>query len=89
MKICKPDKLLARHIKKKRERAQIKIRNEKEVMTEAQRIIRNYCKELHANKLVQPRRTGQILIRVQSWKTEPEIENMNTSITNTDTESVV
>ena len=43
MKICKPDKLLARLIKKKRERAQIKIRNEKEVMREAQRIIRNYC----------------------------------------------
>ena len=49
-------------------------------MTEAQRIIRNYCKELHANKLVQPRRTGQILIRVQCWKTEPEIGNMKTSI---------
>ena len=47
-KIKKGDKLLARLIKKKRERAQInKIRNEKEVTTEIiemQRIIRDYYK---------------------------------------------
>ena len=89
MKICKPDKSLARLIKKKRERAQIKIRNEKEVRTETQMIRRNYCKELHANELVQPTRTGKILRRVQSQKTEPEIENMKTSITSTDSESVI
>ena len=44
---------LARLIKKKRERAQInKIRNEKgEVTTDLQRVIRDYYKQLYANKM--------------------------------------
>ena len=52
----KTDKLLARLIKKKRKRIQInKIRNEKEEVTmdttETQRIIRDYYKQLYANKV--------------------------------------
>ena len=54
-KINKIDKPLARLIKKKREKTQInRIRNEKgEVTTdpaEIQRILRDYYKELYANK---------------------------------------
>ena len=52
----KIDKILARHIKKKREKNQInKIRNEKgEVTTdniEMQRIIRDYYEKLYGNKM--------------------------------------
>ena len=55
-KINKIDKLLARLIKKKREKNQInKIRNEKgEVTTdnaEIQRVIRDYYKQLYGNKI--------------------------------------
>ena len=55
-KIKKIDKPLARLIKKKRERMQInKIRNEKgeitTATTEIQRIIRDYYKQVHANKM--------------------------------------
>ena len=55
-KINKIDKPLARLIKKKRERKKInKIRNEKgEIKTdtaETQRIIKDYCGQLNANKM--------------------------------------
>ena len=55
-KINKIDKLLARLIKKKREKNQIKkIRNEKgEVTTgnaEIQRIVRDYYEQLYGNKM--------------------------------------
>ena len=54
-KIKEIDKLLARLLKKKRERAQInKIRNKKEVTTdttEIQRIVRDYYKQLSTNKM--------------------------------------
>ena len=54
-KINKIDKPLARLIKKKREKTQInRIRNEKGEVTdtsEIQRIIRDYYKQLYANKM--------------------------------------
>ena len=55
-KINKIDKLLARFIKKKREKNQInKIRNEKGEVTadnvEIQRIIRDYYEQLYGNKM--------------------------------------
>ena len=51
-KINKIDKLLARLIKKKRERAQIsKIRNEKEVTADTTEIQRDYYKQFYANKM--------------------------------------
>ena len=55
-KINKIDKPLARLIKKKREKTQInRIRNEKREVTtdtaEIQRILRDYYKQLHANKM--------------------------------------
>ena len=55
-KINKIDKSLAKVIKKKREMNQInKIRNENGEITtdntEIQRIIRDYCKQLYANKM--------------------------------------
>lgn len=66
-KINKIDKPLAGLIKEKRERAQInKIRNEKEVTADTmviQRIIRDYYKQLSANK------NGQIIKKLQSFKT--------------------
>ena len=54
-KINKIDKPLTRLIKKKREKTQIsRIRNEKEVTNdtaEIQRIMRDYYKQLYANKM--------------------------------------
>jgi len=55
-KINKIDKLLARLIKKQREKNQInKIRNENGEITtdntEIQRVIRDYCQQLYANKM--------------------------------------
>ena len=74
-KINKIDKPLARFIKKKREKNQInKVRNEKgEVMTdnaEIKRIVRDYYEKLYGNELDNLGKNGQILRKVQSFKTE-------------------
>ena len=65
-KINKTDKPLARLIKKKREKTQIStIRNEKgEVTTdtaEIQRVMRDYCKQLYANKMDNLEEMGKFL----------------------------
>ena len=74
-KINKIDKPLARLIKRKREKTQIdRTTNEKgEVRTdtaEIQRIMRDYYKQLYANKMGGGR-NGQILRKAQPSQTEP------------------
>ena len=94
-KINKIDKPLARLIKKKRERTQInKSRNEKgEVATdttEIQGILRDYYKQLYANKLDNLEEMDKFLERhyLPRLKQE-EIENMNRPITSNEIETVI
>ena len=75
-KINKIDKPLARLIKKKRERTQVnKIRNEKGEVTmdttDIQSILRDYYKQLYANKMDNLEEIYS-LRKVQPSKTEPE-----------------
>ena len=94
-KINKIDKPLARLIKKKRESTQInKIRNEKGEdttdTTEAQRTIRDYYKQLYANKMDNLEEMDKFLERYNLPRlNEEEIENMNRQIINTEIESVI
>ena len=88
-KINKMDKPLARSIKQKWEKARInKIRNEKgEVKTdttEIQRIIRDYYKQLYANKMENLEEMDS-LPRLN----QEEIDNMNRLITSTEIENVI
>ena len=94
-KINKIDKPLARLIKKKRERTQInKIRNEKgEVKTdtaEIQSILRDYYKQLYANKMDNLEEMDKFLemYNLPRLKQE-EIENMNRPITSNEIETVI
>ena len=94
-KINKTEKSLATLIKKKRERTQInKIRNKKgEVTTnttEVQRIIRDYYKQLYANKMDNLEEMDKFLERHNLPRlNQKEIENMNRPITSTEIESVI
>ena len=92
-RINKIDKPLARLIKKKRERTQIiKIRNEKgEVTTdttEIQSIIRDYYKQLYANKMDNLEEMDKFLERYNlPRRNKEEIENMNRPITSNEIET--
>ena len=93
--INKIDKPLARLIKKKREKTQVnRIRNEKgEVTTdtaEIQRIMRDYYKQLYANKMDNLEEMDTFLEKhtLPSLNQE-EIENIKRPITSTEIETVI
>ena len=94
-KINKIDKPLARIIKKKRKRTQInKIRNENgEVTTvtaEIQSILRDYYKQLYANKMDNLEKTDKFLERDNLPRlNQEETENMNRQITSNEIETVI
>ena len=94
-KINKIDKPLARLIKKKMERTQInKIRNEKgEVTTdtaEIQSILRDYYKQLYANKMDNLEEMDKILERHNLPRlNQEEMKNMNRPITSNEIETVI
>ena len=94
-KLNKIDKLLARSIKKKREKNQInKIRNEKgEVITdnaEIQRITRGYYEKLYGNKIDNLEEMDRFLEKFNLLRlNQEEIEIMNNPITSTEIEAVI
>ena len=93
--INKIDKLLARLIKKKREKNQInKIRNENGEITtdntEIQRILRDYYQELYANKMYNLEEMDKFLENYNFPKLNQEgIENLNRHITSREIETVI
>ena len=94
-KINKIDKPLARLIKKKREKTQInRIRNVKgEVTTdtaEIQRIMRDYYKQLYANKMDNLKELDKLLEKHNFPRlNQEEIKNINRPITSTEIETVI
>ena len=94
-KINKIYKPLARHIKKKRERTQSnKIRNEKGEIktdtTEIQKIIRDYYKQLYANKMDNLEEVDKFLERYNFPRlNQEELENINRPITGNENETVI
>ena len=94
-KINKIDKPLARLIKKKREKTQInKIRNENgEVTTntaEIQSILRDYYKQLYANKMDNLEGMDKYLERYNLPRlNQEEIEKMNRAISRNEIETVL
>ena len=94
-KINKIDKLLARLIKKKRKKTEIKrIRNEKGELTtdtaEIQRIMTDYYKQLYANKMDNLEEMDKFLEKHNLRRlNQEEIENINRSITSTEIETVI
>ena len=94
-KINKIDKLLARLIKKQREKNQInKIRNENGEITtdnkEIQSIIRDNYQQLYDNKMDNLEEMDEFLEKCNLPKLyQEEIENLNKPITSTEIESVI
>ena len=94
-KINKTDKPLAGLIKKKRDRTQInKIRNANGELTtdttEIQRIIRDYYKQLYANKMDNLEEMDKFLERYNLPRlNQEEIQNMNKPIISTEIETVI
>ena len=94
-KINKMDKPLARLIKKKREKTQInRIRNEKGEITtdtaEIQRTMRDYYKQLYANKMHNLEEMDKFLEMHNLRRlNQEETENMNRPITSTEIETVI
>ena len=89
------DKPLARLIKKKREKTQInRIRNVKGEVTsdtaEIQRIMRDYYKQLYANKMDSLEEMDKFLEKHNLLRlNQEEIENINRPITSTEIETVI
>ena len=94
-KISKIDKPLARLVEKKREKNQInKIRNENGGITtdntEIQRIIRDYYRQIYANKIDNLGEMDKFLEKYNFPKlNQEEIENLNRPITSTEIETVI
>ena len=94
-KINKIHKPLGRLIRKKRDKTQInRIRNEKGEATtdteEIQRIMRDYYKQLYANKMENLEEMDKLLEKhTLARLNQEEIENMNRTITSTETETVI
>ena len=94
-KINKIDKPLSRLIREKREKTQInRIRNEKREVTtdttEIQRIMRDYYKELYANKMDNLEEMDKFLEKYNLPRlNQEELENMNRTITSTEIETVI
>ena len=94
-KINKIDKPLARLIMKKRKKTQNnRIRNEKgEVTTdtaEIQKIMRDYYKQLYANKMNNPEEMDKFLEKHNLLRlNQEEIENINRPVTSTEIETVI
>ena len=93
-KINEIDKPLAGLIKKKWEMTQInRIRNEEGVKTdtaEIQRIMRDYCKQLHASKMDNLEEMDKFLEKHNHLTlNQEEVENINRSITSTEIETVI
>ena len=97
-KINKTDKPLARLIRKKREKTQInRIRNEKgekgEITTdtaEIQKIMRDYYKQLYANKMDNLEEMDQFLEKYNLPRlNQEETENMSRPVTSNEIEHVI
>ena len=94
-KINKIDRALARLIRKKKVKTQInRIRNEKEEVetctAEIQWIMRDYYKQLYANKMDNLEEMDKFLeIHNLPRLNQEEIENMNRQITSTEIETMI
>ena len=93
LKRNKVDKPMIRFINNRRDRAQInKIRNKKEEMdtTEIQRIIRDYYKQLYANKVDNLEKMDKFLDKYKLARlNQEETENTNRPITSIEMENMI